>query len=103
MSYRLREALRAGMTAHVVTAFTLAFLLSPLLAAHVDFGHVHPDNTPAHVHAVSSFFGLDTATSDVESNFGWGSSLAVLILATTLFIDRPQISAIGSRAPPVTV
>ena len=103
MKRRLRDALRAGLTAHVVTTFAVAFLLSPLLAAHVDFGHVHPENTPAHVHAVVSLFGLNTAPSDLELNFGWGSSLAVLVLITTLFIDRPRISSVNSRAPPVGV
>ena len=103
MSYRLRNAFQAGLTAHVVTTFALAFLLSPLLAAHIDFGHVHPDNTPAHVHAVTSLFGLTTTPSDIELEFGWGSSLAVLTLVTALYVDKPQLSPVGSRAPPVIV
>ena len=103
MTRRLRDALRAGLTAHVVTTFALAFLLSPLLAAHTDFGHVHPENMPAHVHAVVSLFGLNTAPSDVELNFGWGSSLTVLVLVTVLLISKPQVSPVNSRAPPITV
>ena len=103
MTRRLREAFKTGLATYVVTTFALALFVSPVVASHADFGHVHPDNNPAHVHSVASVFGSDAAVSGLELRFAVGTSLAVLVLVTALVTDKPRTSPVGSRAPPVVV
>ena len=42
---------------------TSALFASPLLAAHPDFAHDHPDNVPEHVHNLTTVLGHGAFTA----------------------------------------
>ena len=54
----LKSALRAGLTAKLVTMFVMVLLLAPWHAAQNEFpGHEHPPGTPDHVHPIEQVIG----------------------------------------------
>jgi hypothetical protein len=57
MTGRLRHALVVGLRAVVLTAFANAAVVVVIAAALHDVNHVHEDDAPEHVHALSEVFG----------------------------------------------
>ena len=43
----------AGLLVYFVLVLTSSLLASPWVAAGLEFGHLHPDDAPAHVHDIS--------------------------------------------------
>ncbi len=97
-----RAAVRAGATTLVAFFLTTALFVSPLLAAHTDFGHTHPAGTPGHTHALSSVLGpaLEAPTTAVASP----SALSFFFTVSTppLVFGFHANPANGIRAPPLT-
>ncbi len=102
LSERGRAAVKAGAATLVAFFLTTALFVSPLLAAHGNFGHTHPAGTPAHTHPVSSVLGpalgvsLTTVAPFLVLYFFASTNTPQFILST---LSDP---ANGIRAPPLT-
>lgn len=80
---------------------TSALFVAPCLAAHGDFAHTHPENTPHHVHSVSGMLSVTLTTAPLEL-----VAAAVVLYTLSLLRSSPLPSgsaagANGIRAPPV--
>ena len=97
-----RAALKAGVATLVAFVLTTALFVSPLLAAHGDFGHTHPAGTPGHVHALSSVLTpaptvpTTTVVSPAALSFFFTTSIPSFVFS--LHADPAN----GIRAPPLT-
>lgn len=100
MTPRLKQAVKSGLLAYVFTALVLALFASPLLATHFDFGHLHPDNAPAHVHTLSSIFDVGQVGSSPSFTLVTVFFIGA-VFTRALFVDEPPTHPVGSRAPPV--
>lgn len=97
----LRKALKAGLVAYATCLLAVALFGSPIVAAHADFGHTHPQSAVNHTHSVSS---LLAATPGFV--FTLVSSFEIFALATTVVLTHYYFrvsAAHKSRAPPVAV
>ena len=102
LSGRQRAAVEAGAATLVAFVLTTALFVSPLLAAHGNFGHTHPAGTPAHTHPISSVLGPALGVSPTTVT----PSLLLYFFAS---VNTPQFvlstlsdPANGIRAPPLT-
>lgn len=59
-------AWRVFLMTYAAVLLTSALFASPLLAAHPDFAHDHPDNVPEHVHNLSTVLGHGAVTAVVD-------------------------------------
>ena len=100
MTPRLKNALKSGLLAYALTALTLALFASPLLANHFDFGHLHPDDAPTHVHTLSSVFTVGLGGSSLN-HIPTSYYFLNVVLSKTQFVNRLMTHPVGSRAPPV--
>jgi len=97
----LRKALRAGFIAYATCLLAVALFGSPIVAAHADFGHSHPQSAVNHTHSVTS---LLAATPGFI--FTLVSSSEIFALATTVILAYYYFRVSGahkSRAPPIVI
>lgn len=64
---RAALARRVFLTTYAAMLLTSALFASPLLAAHPDFAHDHPDNVPDHVHNLTTVMGHGAVTAVIDS------------------------------------
>jgi len=100
MTPRLKNAVKSGLLAYALTALTLAIFASPLLANHFDFGHLHPDDAPTHVHTLSSVFTVGLGGSS-PTFIPSSNHFIKVVLPKTQFVSKLLTHPVGSRAPPV--
>ena len=62
---QLRQALKAGLVGYALSLLVVTLFASPIISAHVDVGHSHPQQTAAHIHPLSSFFSSTASHSDI--------------------------------------
>ena len=97
-----------GLLVWLVLVLTSSLLVTPWVAAGLDFGHSHPDGTPAHVHAVSGILtGAITAAfvalASVAPAAVWtaprsGTSLPERVLQPGRPIRAPPAPRVASAA-----
>jgi len=95
-------AWRVFLTTYAAMLLTSALFASPLLAAHPDFAHDHPDNTPEHVHNLSTVLGHGAVTAVVD-----GASLEQplgdwLVLSQYSPPSHNNLETLRCRSPPVS-
>lgn len=95
-----RRALRAGVVSWAATTLLVALALSPIVATHEDFGHVHPKGTPPHMHAIATvFLGLQARPAPAPTG-PVPSPVALAPLAPGLHATDARPYAIRVRGPP---
>lgn len=62
---RLKGALWSGFIAWLCGVLVAALFGSPLVAAHHDFNHYHPEGVPEHYHSIDSTLGSPVITAVV--------------------------------------
>ncbi len=96
----LRKALKAGLVAYATCLLAVALFGSPIVAAHADFGHTHPQSAVNHNHSVTS---LLAATSSFVFTLVYSFQVFTLAATFVLVVCCAQVSAPHkSRAPPLT-
>ena len=99
---RGRAAVEAGATTLVAFFLTTALFVSPLLAAHSDFGHTHPAGTAAHTHPVSSVLGPALATSSTTVTPSLVRYFSPFVSTPQFILSTLSDPANSIRAPPLT-
>lgn len=96
----VRRAVRAGLHAYLALLVLVAFLATPAVAGHLDFGHEHSETTPWHAHDLDTVLpsALAIPTVTIRSNAS-PYRLPFLLGSTRLASLRPA-AANGIRAPP---
>ena len=99
-SGRARHALQAGLHASLALLAFYALATTPVVAAHINFGHQHADGTPEHTHALHTILpGAFTApTTGLESARPHRSRLVLPDLPHVPQSNVGKANAI--RAPP---
>lgn len=97
------SAKRIALLSYVLSNLTVALLLSPLIATHVDFGHKHAPGKPVHVHSISSVITpllspitlpLTRQTLVFDDTF---------FLAVTPNVTHISVAGLYQRAPPAPI
>lgn len=94
------HALQAGARAYVAFLLLLAFLATPAVAGHLDFGHEHPEETTGHVHALDTILPGAVAIPTLRIEPETPSCRRSLPLPSTGSVSPRWIAANGIRAPP---
>ena len=92
-----------ALRAFLAFLLTSALFVAPSVAAHQDFAHAHPEDTPHHVHSVSGMLGVTVVTAPLEL-------VVVAAVVFTLAAPLPgPVSAVrvegalNIRAPPEAI
>lgn len=95
----LAEGLRLWLTVFTAALLTTALLAAPKLAGEGDFGHVHPEGTPEHVHNLSGVLG---SALQVTPPVATEAALSLVCLLEPVCLERGiRLSTRQqARAPP---
>lgn len=93
-------ALRSGFIAWLIAVLLAALFGSPLVAAHHDFNHYHPDGTPEHYHSIDSTLGSPVMTAVVVITVFF-TIVALLGRCGTPLLPLRAWQASQARAPPL--
>lgn len=95
-------AWRIFLTTYAAMLLTSALFASPLLAAHPDFAHEHPDNVPEHVHNLTMVLGHGAVTAVVDCVNLEQPPRDWLVLPPYSQLSRYHLEARRCRSPPVS-
>lgn len=96
----LLNARKAGFHTFLAFWLTSALFVSPLLAGHQAFAHIHPQGTPYHVHALNALLSSEGAIS--QETIVTFNLLFLLSFSKIQPLYTPALSTgFLTRAPPL--
>lgn len=94
------RAVRPGPHAYLALLLLVAFLATPTVAGHLDFGHQHSESTPWHAHDLATVLPSALAVPTVAIESSASPRQLPFPLGTTRVASLRRAVANGIRAPP---
>ncbi|MEM6428524.1 MAG: hypothetical protein AAF708_04730 [Deinococcota bacterium] len=96
-------ARRVFLTTYLAMLLTSALFAAPLLATHPDFAHEHPDNTPEHVHPLTTVLGHTAVSAVIDVVPVSLPFVGLLVLPALLYTGILTPQTLRCRSPPACV
>jgi hypothetical protein len=93
-------ACRVFLTTYLAMLLTSALFAAPLLATHPDFAHEHPDNTPEHVHPLTTILGHTAVSAVIDHVIVSLPFVGLLILPSLFYTGVLTPQTLRCRSPP---
>ena len=92
---------QVGLLVYLVLVLTSSLLASPWVAAGLEFGHLHPDDAPAHAHDISGILTGAVTAALVALSVVAAPAAKVAPRPLQQYTDAALIPGRAIRAPPV--
>ncbi|MEM7735631.1 MAG: hypothetical protein AAF267_07550, partial [Deinococcota bacterium] len=95
-------AWRVFLTTYLAMVLTSALFAAPLLATHPDFAHEHPENTPEHVHPLTTILGHTAVSAVLDVVPVSLPFVGLLMLPALVYTGILTPQTLRCRSPPAT-